>query len=189
MTKTKIAIFVSGRGSNAKAIIEQQNNFSYEVALIVSSKKDVLALDLAKEHHIPSVVLNKNEFQETTNLLITLEQFDIKIIALAGFLWMIPAYLLQSFPNKIVNMHPSLLPKYGGKGMYGIKVHEAVVANKEKESGLTIHLVNEEYDKGEILYQTSVLLAENETATSLSAKILALEHKNFAPVLNKLCNS
>ena len=187
MTKTKIAIFVSGRGSNAKAIIEQESNFNYEVALMVSSKENALALELAKSLNIPTLILNKQDFQNTTNLLDNLSKFNIELIALAGFLWMIPKYLIQAYPNKVVNIHPSLLPKYSGKGMYGMHVHEAVVANKEKESGLTIHLVNEEYDKGEILYQETIPLDKNETATSLSKKILALEHKNFAPILSKLC--
>lgn len=187
MNKTKIAIFVSGRGSNAKAIIEQQNNFNYEVALLISSKKDALALAYAEKQNIPTLVLDKNEFQKTDNLLSILNEHKIQLMALAGFLWMIPQYLIKAFPNKIVNIHPALLPKYGGKGMYGIKVHEAVVENKEAESGITIHLVNEKYDEGKILFQEAIPLSENETAASLSKKILVLEHKNFAPVLNKLC--
>ena len=187
MSKTTIAIFVSGRGSNAKAIIEQADQFNYKIGLLISSKSDALALDLAKENKIETLVLNKAIFSESNSFLSDLEKHKIKLLVLAGFLWKIPEYLIQAFPNKIINMHPSLLPKYGGKGMYGLKVHQAVVANNEAETGITIHLVNEEYDKGKILYQEAISISKNDTPEEVASKVLVLEHKNFARIIGKLC--
>lgn len=186
MNTSKLAIFASGRGSNAKAILDQEAEYPYSVELIVVSKKEALAIDIAKEYDRPYLVLDKQAFQESDQLIEVLKQYDIDTICLAGFLWKIPLYLIQAYRNKIVNIHPSLLPKYGGKGMYGLKVHEAVVANSETFSGITIHLVNEEYDKGKVLFQEKIRLAENENAESLSKRILALEHRYFPKVIAEL---
>ena len=162
MSAKNLAIFASGRGSNAKAILEKEADYNYSVKLIVVSRKDALAIDIAKEFDIPYLVLNKQSFQETKQILKSLEQYQVQIICLAGFLWKIPNYIIQAYRDRIVNIHPSLLPKYGGKGMYGIKVHEAVVENHETYSGITIHLVNEEYDKGRVLLQERIPQAEPE---------------------------
>lgn len=187
MERVKLAIFASGRGSNAAAILDYQAQANYEVALVIVSRSNAPIIELAKSKHIPVVILEKEQFQESDDLLKSLNEHAIQIICLAGFLWKIPAYLIQAFPNRIVNIHPSLLPKFGGKGMYGSKVHEAVIASEEKESGITIHLVNEEYDKGEVLFQAQVPVLANDTPAALAARVLALEHKHFPKVIESLC--
>lgn len=187
MNKTNVGVFVSGRGSNAASLLAQQDQFNYHISLLFVSKSDALAIEVAKKYGLPYEVLNREQFFEEKTILTLLETYKIEVLCLAGFLWKIPDYLIQAFPNKIVNIHPSLLPKFGGKGMYGLFVHEAVIAAKEKYSGITIHLVNEKYDEGKILFQEKVALAENESPESLSNKILALEHKFYPNVLDSLC--
>lgn len=187
MERVKLAIFASGRGSNAAAILDYQAQANYEVALVIVSRSNAPIIELAKSKLIPVVILEKEQFQESDELLKSLNEHAIQIICLAGFLWKIPSYLIQAFPNRIVNIHPSLLPKFGGKGMYGSKVHEAVIASEEKESGITIHLVNEEYDKGEVLFQAQVPVLANDTPAALAARVLALEHKHFPKVIESLC--
>ncbi|MDA8979839.1 phosphoribosylglycinamide formyltransferase [Chitinophagales bacterium] len=189
MKAVKLAIFASGRGSNAEAILQFQSQANYEVALIVVSRSEALVTNLAREKGIPLIVLEKERFQQEILLLESLNEYGIELICLAGFLWKIPDYLIKAFPERIINIHPSLLPKYGGKGMYGSKVHEAVVASGERESGITIHLVNEEYDKGKILFQAKVPVYEKDTAADLASRVLALEHKHFPTVIQTLCNS
>lgn len=186
MSKVGLAIFASGRGSNAKAILDQEADHNYRVKLLVVSNKNAQAIQLAKEYNRPFVVLGKDTFQYTKEILTVLDQHQASLIVLAGFLWKIPAYLIQAYPEKIVNIHPSLLPEYGGKGMYGMRVHEAVVKNREKYSGITIHLVNEEYDKGRVLFQEKIALDEEETGESLAKRILALEHYHFPKVIGDL---
>ncbi|MEZ4929250.1 MAG: phosphoribosylglycinamide formyltransferase [Chitinophagales bacterium] len=185
MQKTPIAIFVSGRGSNAKAIIEQQNNFGFQVDLLVVSSVKAKAIDIAIENHIDYIVLDKEQFLNTNAIVNTLTQYNIELIILAGFLWKIPSYLINAFPEKILNIHPSLLPKYGGKGMYGMHIHKAVYQNKEKETGITIHLVNEHYDDGKILFQKAVEINKEDTPETIAEKVLKLEHKSFAPTIEK----
>lgn len=189
MKAVKLAIFASGRGSNAEAILQFQAQANYEVALIVVSRPQALVANLARAKGLPLVVLEKEHFQHESVLLESLNEYGIELICLAGFLWKIPDYLIKAFPERIINIHPSLLPKYGGKGMYGNKVHEAVVASGEKESGITIHLVNEEYDKGKILFQAKVPVYEKDTAADLASRVLALEHQHFPTVIQALCNS
>jgi phosphoribosylglycinamide formyltransferase-1 len=189
MKAVKLAIFASGRGSNAEAILQFQSQANYEVALIVVSRSEALVTNLAREKGIPLIVLEKERFQQEILLLESLNEYGIELICLAGFLWKIPDYLIKAFPERIINIHPSLLPKYGGKGMYGSKVHEAVVASGERESGITIHLVNEEYDKGKILFQAKVPVYEKDTAADLASRVLALEHQHFPTVIQTLCNS
>jgi phosphoribosylglycinamide formyltransferase 1 len=187
LKKIKIAIFASGAGSNAKVIIEAalQNNVDYEVALIVSNKPDAGVLTIAKEFNIPSLVIKKEAFFESDLYLYFLQQQKIEFIILAGFLWKVPAYLINAFNQKIINIHPALLPKYGGKGMYGNNVHEAVLSNKEKESGITIHYVNEVYDDGKIVFQATCIIEENEAIETLAKKIHQLEHENYWKVINE----
>jgi phosphoribosylglycinamide formyltransferase-1 len=187
MQQKKVAIFISGRGSNAQALIEQQNNKAYQVVFVLGSNEKSETPNFCLRHAVPFVSVSKENFLNEDFLLNLLEKFQIDIICLAGFLWKIPSFLIQKYPNKILNIHPSLLPKYGGKGMYGIKIHEAVIANNEKESGITIHWVNEDYDKGEILFQARVFIEENESPQHLAAKILVLEHQSYVKVLESVC--
>lgn len=186
MEKTKIAIFASGTGSNAKAIIEHSFKANYEVDLIISNKEDAGVLNFSDEFDIDSMIIDKETFYEDDVLLEFLKEREIEYLILAGFLWLIPEYLVNGFQDKIINIHPALLPKHGGKGMFGSKVHQAVFEAKEKESGITIHLVNNEYDQGEILLQKSVDISEEKSAEAIAAKVLKLEHKHFPKLIEKI---
>lgn len=181
--KTNIAIFASGSGTNAENI---GNHFLDHqqicVSQILTNKADAFVLERAKKLNIPSSVFSKPDFQDSSFLQF-LESVDY--IILAGFLWLIPEYLIKAFPNKIINIHPALLPKYGGKGMYGHHVHEAVIDAKEEESGITIHLVNEKYDEGEILFQAKCEINDQDTPESLASKIHELEQKHFPKVIEE----
>lgn len=187
MNLTNVAVFVSGRGSNAESLLTQQDQFSYRVKLILVSKADALGIEVAKQYQVPFEVLNREEFLNGIHLLDTLKKHQIDLLCLAGFLWKIPSYLISAYPSKIVNIHPSLLPKFGGKGMYGMYVHKAVIEAKEAFSGITIHLVNEKYDEGQILFQEKIKILENESPESLSRRILILEHQFYPKVLELLC--
>lgn len=182
--KNKIAIFLSGSGSNAKNICAFfQNHQSIEVAMLLSNKENSGAKSIGEIYEIPYFIFNKELFYETDVVQNILKENDIDFLILAGFLWLIPNYLLQLYPNKIINIHPALLPKYGGKGMHGIHVHQAVFENAETESGITIHLCNEHYDDGKILFQKNVILNSDDTPEIIAKKVLALEHKYFAKVI------
>ncbi len=181
----RIAIFASGRGSNAQKIINHfEQRSDAEIALIVSNKTTAPVLELAKENHIPSLIIDKQTFADAQCLRI-FEDRTIDFIVLAGFLWKIPPYLVEAFPKKIINIHPALLPKYGGKGMYGMHVHKAVYNAKEKESGITIHFVNEQYDEGDIIFQAKCTLNEKDTPQDIAQKVLALEHQYFPQIIEK----
>ena len=199
-----IAIFASGAGSNARKIIEYFEGGSHsggldttkselktgaksriKVSLIVCNVPGAGVMEIAKEKGIPTLLINKEEFART-GYVESLQNADIDFIVLAGFLWKVPEVLVQSFPRGIINIHPALLPKYGGKGMYGARVHEAVIAAGEKESGITIHWVNEHYDEGAIIFQATCAIEAGDTATTLANKIHALEHAHFAPTIEKL---
>ncbi len=183
----KIAIFCSGSGSNAQKIIEYfQEHKSAEVVLLLSNNKNAYALERAKSLGVPTRVFNKAEFSQSSVIVNELKELGVNWIILAGFLWLIPENLIEAFPNSIVNIHPALLPSYGGKGMYGMYVHEAVVKAKEKESGISIHMVNKEYDKGTIVFQAKCFLTDDDTAESLAKKIQALEHEHFPKVIDAL---
>ncbi len=184
--KINIAIFASGGGSNAKVIIEasQNNEVQYKVGLIVSNKKDAGVLTIANEYNIPTLIIKKEVFLESDMYVYFLQQQKIEYIVLAGFLWKVPLNLIQAFNNKIINIHPALLPKYGGKGMFGNYVHEAVLQNKETESGITIHYVNEVYDEGEIIFQAKCNVAESDTIETLAKKIHQLEHLHYWKIIN-----
>lgn len=176
----KIALFASGTGSNVFNIIQHfKKNDSVNVSLILSNKKSAGALKHAEQANVKAFPFSKTDFFESSNVLQLLKNEEIDFIILAGFLWKIPENLLEAFPNKIINIHPSLLPKYGGKGMYGKYVHEAVLANKEVETGITIHLVNEKYDDGKIIKQATCKIEKEETLSSLQQKISALEKEHF----------
>ncbi|MBL7806222.1 MAG: phosphoribosylglycinamide formyltransferase [Saprospiraceae bacterium] len=184
MNKTKIAIFASGGGSNARKILEYfQDSETAEVALVVSNKKDAGVLDIADTFSVPTHLINRQSFYETTEILEVLKAHDIGFIALAGFLWLVPAYLVKAYPGKILNIHPALLPKYGGKGMYGHHVHEAVKAAGELESGPTIHFVNEHYDEGDIVFQATCSLEPEDEPEDIARKVLSLEHAHFPRII------
>ena len=182
-----IAIFASGAGSNARKIIEYFENkgLRIKVSLIVCNVPGAGVLEIAKEKGIPSLIINKADFT-ATGYVESLQNADINFIVLAGFLWKVPEVLVRAYPKAIINIHPALLPKYGGKGMYGARVHEAVIAAGEKQSGITIHWVNEHYDEGAIIFQASCAIDASDTADTLANKIHALEHAHFAPTIEKL---
>jgi phosphoribosylglycinamide formyltransferase-1 len=183
----KIALFASGSGTNVENIAQYfKQHPTVEVSLILSNKKDAYVLERAKNLNIPSVVFNKHQFNETSEIVDRLKAEKIDLVVLAGFLWLIPDSLIAAFPNRIINIHPALLPKYGGKGMYGSKVHEAVVANREKESGITIHFVNREYDKGSIIFQSRVSVLPNDSADDVAHKVHQLEYNCFPKVIEQL---
>ncbi len=187
---TVIAIFASGAGSNAQKIIEyfQAKKDTVKIALIVCNKERAGVLELAQTHGIETMIIGKDSFLSEETYIDELKKRSIDFIVLAGFLWKIPASLIKSYPNKIVNIHPALLPKYGGKGMYGLKVHEAVIAAGEKESGITIHYVDELYDHGNIIFQAACSVTEGETANSLAQKIHVLEHEHYPKVIENVLN-
>lgn len=173
-----LIIFASGKGSNAQAIIDYFRDKNVKVSLIVSNKADAGVLDIAKNEHIPFLIINKQTINEAL-LLEQLQEQQPALIILAGFLWKVPDTVIRTFPNQIINVHPALLPKYGGKGMYGHHVHEAVIANSEKESGITIHYVNEHYDEGDIITQARCRVMSNDTPETLAHNIHKLEHYFF----------
>lgn len=180
----KIAIFASGAGSNAQKIIEYfKNNSSVKVSLVVCNKKVAGVLDIAAKEKIPSLVIERNKFFEEDNYLPFLKDLGIDFIVLAGFLWKMPAAIINRYPNRIVNIHPALLPKYGGKGMYGQRVHEAVIQAKDAVSGISIHYVDELYDHGNIIFQATCPIEETDTAESLAQKIHQLEHLHYPVVI------
>jgi len=179
-----IAIFASGGGSNTEAIIRHLKNHSnLTVKLIVSNRKDAGVLNRANQHGIETFVFNRQEFRENKNITTKLASSKIDLIVLAGFLWLIPKYLIEAFPNRVINIHPALLPKYGGKGMYGRHVHQAVFDNKEKESGLTIHYVNQNYDEGNIILQARCQLLPTDQPEDIARKVLSLEHQLYPVVV------
>ena len=184
-----IAIFASGAGSNARKIIEyfEKRGLAIKVSLIVCNVPGAGVIDIAKEKGIPTLMINKADFA-STGYVESLHNSEIQFIVLAGFLWKVPEVLVQAYPKAIINIHPALLPKYGGKGMYGSRVHEAVIAAGEKESGITIHWVNEHYDEGAIIYQAICPIDAGETPETLANKIHALEHAHFAPTIEQLLN-
>lgn len=183
----RIAIFASGAGSNAHNILRYfRHSNRIQAALIGSNKADAGVLKVAEEFDVPTFLIAKSDFTNPESLIAKLQTNKIDFIVLAGFLWKLPEALIQAFPNKIVNIHPSLLPKYGGKGMYGHFVHEAVFNNREKFSGITIHLVNEHYDEGNIIFQKNVAINEADTVESIEQKVRALEIEHFPAVIEQL---
>jgi len=185
----QIAIFSSGTGSNAKKIIDHLTSLKEKgisaaiVSLIVCNKPGAGVLKIAEENNIPALLIEKEKFFRGNAYTDELKGIGIDFIVLAGFLWKIPVTLIKAFQGKMINIHPALLPKYGGKGMYGNFVHEAVIANKEKESGITIHYVDEVYDHGQIILQATCLVSEDETPESLAKKVQVLEHRHFPPAV------
>lgn len=184
-----LAIFASGGGSNAESIIRHfKEDPLVNVRLIVTNKADAYVLKRAEEHNIESIVITKEEMASPEKFIAELKAHNIDLIALAGFLLLIPPALIAAFPDKILNIHPSLLPKYGGPGMYGKRVHQAVFDNNERESGMTIHYVNEKYDEGKIVFQDKVSLEVMDTPEIIAKKVLELEHKNYGKVIKDILN-
>lgn len=179
-----IIVFASGAGSNFSSIMQYaKTTDNFSIALLVVNKEDAPVIQLAKEQAIPVLLLNKQTFN-STEWIATLTAYQPSLIVLAGFLWKLPEHLVNAFPNKIINIHPALLPKYGGKGMYGMRVHQAVKDAKENESGITIHYVNEHYDEGEFIFQKSVNIEACNTPEEIAHKIHELEHQFFPEVIS-----
>jgi phosphoribosylglycinamide formyltransferase 1 len=186
----KIAIFASGSGSNAENIINFfKDNPEVEVSMILTNNPHAGVIERSHRLNIPLVLFSKNSFKETNKIVELLENQAIDWIILAGFLWLVPENLIHAFPNKIINIHPALLPKYGGKGMWGHFVHEAVVANQEKETGITIHYVNKKYDEGEVIFQAKCEVLASDSAFEVAKKVQELEYTHFPIVIEKLIES
>jgi len=193
----RIAVFASGSGTNAENLIRYFScHKEITVALVVANRPDASVLERAKRLQVPALVFNRVDFYPLTTsekcshpLLDALAAAQIDYIVLAGFLWLIPSYLLETYPNRIVNIHPALLPAYGGKGMYGMYVHRAVIQNGETESGITIHLVDEQYDNGSHLFQARCRIDSGETPDSLAHKIHLLEQEHFPKVVEEWINA
>lgn len=183
----RIAILASGTGSNALKIVEHlKNNEQIEVALIASNRNNAGVLEMAQENGIPTTVISRDDFYKSDIFLTQLQSANIDWIILAGFLWLVPSNLIEAYTDRIVNIHPSLLPAYGGKGMYGMNVHQAVKKNKEKISGMTIHLVNEKYDDGAIVFQGRTDIEQTDSPQDIAAKVLKLEHEYYPIVVEGL---
>ncbi len=180
-----IAIFASGSGSNAERIVEYfSDSKEINVKLFLCNNPEAGVIQRAERLNIPLVMFNRQQFK-SGEVVDILKENQIDWVILAGFLWLVPKNVVEAFPNKIINIHPALLPKFGGKGMYGHFVHEAVVENKETESGITIHLVNEHYDEGAIIFQASYPVVPTDTPEDVAKKGQVLEHKHFPEVIEK----
>ena len=185
-----IAILASGAGSNAQKILEHfSDRMDIAVRLIVSNKQEAGVLNIAKVASIDTFVVTRDSFYSTTDLLVELDKRNIDFIVLAGFLWLIPSYLIQHYPDRIINIHPALLPKYGGKGMYGHFVHEAVHLAKDNHSGITIHYVNEKYDEGSIVFQEKCEILPSDQPEDIAKKVQVLEHLYYPTVIDQLVSS
>ncbi len=185
-SKTRLAILASGGGSNADKICAYFNSHnSISIAVIISNRKDAGVFSVAEAHHIESVYLPKSKWSDASHVLELLHSKEITHLVLAGFLMHIPDWLVNAYPNLIINIHPSLLPLYGGKGMFGHHVHEAVKASGDSVSGITIHEVNEHYDEGKILFQQEVLLDPNDTPDDIATTVLAIEHAAYSQVIEE----
>jgi phosphoribosylglycinamide formyltransferase-1 len=181
-----LAIFASGSGTNAENIIKYFHNKPLiSVSCICTNRPDAFVIQRAKKYDIPVLIFSRDEFYKSDKVLKYLRKNEINWIILAGFLWLIPDYLIDNFPNHIINIHPALLPKYGGKGMYGNFVHEAVINHGDKISGISIHYVNNEYDKGNIIFQVTCPVDLSDTPDSLAAKVHKLEYEHFPRIIEQ----
>lgn len=185
--KKRIAIFASGSGSNAQKIME---HFKYandaEVALVLSNNPEAYVIQRADNFEIPSHIFDRYEFYQTNEIVDLLKRLEIDLVVLAGFLWLVPDNLLKAFPNKIINIHPALLPKYGGKGMYGDRVHQAILDAGEEEHGITIHFVNENFDEGEVIYQARFRVEPGDTLEQIKFNGQQLEHLHYPKIIENL---
>jgi len=182
----RIGIFASGEGTNAQRFMDYfRNSKDIAISLIITNNAKANVVERARKMSIPYLVINRDDFYNSDKVVNELKS-KIDFIVLAGFMWMVPENLIKAFHNRMVNVHPALLPAYGGKGMYGIHVHEAVVKNKEKKSGITIHYVNENYDEGKIIFQQECLVDSNDTPEILAQKIHQLEYEYYPKAVEKL---
>lgn len=185
--KKRIAIFASGSGSNAQKIMEHfKKSNDAEVALVLTNNPYAYVLQRADNFETPSHIFDKEEFYNSNKIIALLQNLNINLIVLAGFMWLVPENLLKKYPNKIINIHPALLPNYGGKGMYGDRVHQAVLDAKELESGITIHFVNEHFDEGEVIHQSKFKIDKGDDLKMLKFKVQQLEHLHFPKVIEGL---
>ncbi|WP_339610927.1 phosphoribosylglycinamide formyltransferase [uncultured Planktosalinus sp.] len=184
--KHQIAVFASGNGSNAENLIAyfKKNNFA-QVGLVLTNNPNAGVIARANRLKTPVCVFSKKDFQDSNKILEVLNEYQIDWIVLAGFLLLFPENILKRYPNKIINIHPALLPKYGGKGMYGMHVHKAVIENNETETGITIHFVNEKYDDGKVIFQAKTVVESNDTPEDIAKKIHKLEYKWLPKVIEK----
>lgn len=190
MNMKNIAIFASGNGSNAETIIRYfESRSDVRVRLVLSNNKNAKVLQRAANFNVKTFTFSREDFYNSHIISEILKQHEISFIVLAGFLWLIPDYLLKTFPNRIINIHPALLPKYGGKGMYGMHVHQSVINHGELMSGITIHFVNEAYDEGKIIYQATCPVEPGETPETLAQKIHVLEHKFFPETIDRVLSA
>lgn len=188
--KKNIAIFASGSGTNAENIIRYfQENDLIRVALVLSNRSDAYVLERAHRLQVPSEVFLKEDWVSGEQILALLHEYHIDFIVLAGFLVRVPERLLHAYPDKIINIHPALLPKFGGKGMYGDRVHEAVVAAGEKESGITIHYINEHYDEGNTIFQATCPVLSTDSPDDVAKKVHALEYEHFPQIIEQVLNN
>lgn len=190
MINKKIVLFASGSGSNVENIARYfQHRPEISIAAVLTNKKDAKVLERCDRLAISGLFFNRIAFYDSDCVLDILKAFDPDLIVLAGFLLKIPEKIIQAFPDKIINIHPALLPKYGGKGMYGNKVHQAVKANGDTETGITIHYVNENYDEGAIIHQVKTLISKKDEVETIAHKIHALEYAHFPRVIEKILAS
>ena len=186
MRTINIAIFASGSGSNAEEIIKYfQRKPDIQVKLVLTNNPDAFVIQRAKKHNVQHVVFSRKDLYETDKVINILIQNNIDFIVLAGFLWLVPSTIIKEYHNKIINIHPALLPKYGGKGMYGARVHEAVRQAKDNESGITIHYVNESYDEGDIIFQERCPIFPEDSVEEIQKKVHALEYEHFPVIIEK----
>jgi len=182
-----IAIFASGSGTNAQKLMEYfSTSKTANVKIVLSNKADAYVIERAKKFSVPTIVFDREDLYSSGKVLRVLHENDIHFIVLAGFLWLIPGEILNQYRDRIVNIHPALLPDYGGKGMYGNRVHKAVLDNNERESGISIHYVNERYDEGDIIFQAKCEVKPDDTPESLAERIHKLEHMYYPLVVEKL---
>jgi phosphoribosylglycinamide formyltransferase-1 len=184
--KYRLAIFASGSGTNAEEIFKYfQNHPSIEVVLLLSNNPQAFALQRARNFGVDAKVFDRPQFKESTVVLDWLHQKKVTHVVLAGFLWLIPSYLIQAYPHHIINIHPALLPNHGGKGMYGMKVHEAVKLGGDVKTGITIHAVNDKYDEGEIIFQATCPVHADDTPEQIADKVHQLEYKHYPEVIER----
>jgi phosphoribosylglycinamide formyltransferase-1 len=182
--KKRIAIFASGSGSNAQKLMEHfKRSAEVEIALVLTNNADAYVLQRADSFEIPSHIFDRHEFYQTDSIIDLLKNLDIDLIVLAGFLWLIPKNLIQEYPGRIINIHPAILPKYGGKGMYGDFVHKAIMEAQEPEGGITIHYVNENYDEGEYIYQAKYRIDKADNLEMIKFKGQQLEHLHYPRII------
>jgi phosphoribosylglycinamide formyltransferase-1 len=182
----KIIVFASGSGTNAENIIKYFAKTKIaKVVLVLTNNASAKVIERAKNHQIPVEIFSKSELLER-NLLQKIQEIDPDLIVLAGFLLKFPENIIEKYPNKIINIHPALLPNYGGKGMYGMHIHRAIINNKEKETGISIHYVNENYDEGGIIFQKNVAITDEDTPETVAEKIHELEQKYFPEIISRL---